>query len=84
MTEEPAPIDLPVSAGLAGLDGQIVLASQEPPAVVIMQPVTQDGALGWKCSGEPRELMPETCKDAFSPSAMRPLRPKMQAAADLA
>lgn len=44
------------------LDGMIILASDDPPAIVLITPLVVDGQLTWKCSGLPSKHMPALCR----------------------
>lgn len=55
-----------VRSGTVTPDGTIVLASDDPPAVVLVSPQIESGKLIWKCSGVPRSLMPKPCTDQLS------------------
>jgi len=43
-------------------EGTIIVASDDPPAVVIFRPALVDGAVTWKCSGLPAKVMPVMCR----------------------
>ena len=43
-------------------DGIIIVASDDPPAVVILQPAIVEGKIKWKCSGFPATIMPASCR----------------------
>jgi Tfp pilus assembly major pilin PilA len=47
-----------VKGGVVTRDGLIILASDEPPAVVIFTPEFQDSEVQWKCIGFPTKYMP--------------------------
>lgn len=55
-----------VRSGTVTPDGIIVLASDDPPAVVLVSPQIESGKLIWKCSGVPKSLMPKSCTDQLS------------------
>lgn len=43
-------------------DGLIILASDDPPAIVFISPMAVDGQLTWKCRGLPNKHMPASCR----------------------
>lgn len=43
-------------------DGVIVVAGDDPAAVVVFQPVLANGQTTWTCKGLPSNLMPSTCR----------------------
>ena len=51
-----------VKEGLVTEDGIIILASDDPPAIVLVSPMAVDGQLTWKCRGVPRKFTPISCK----------------------
>jgi hypothetical protein len=52
-----------VRSGIVTPDGTIVLASEDPPAVVVVALHIEAGKLTWKCSGVPRSVMPKLCAE---------------------
>jgi hypothetical protein len=50
-----------VRSGIVTSDGTIVLASEDPPAVVLVSPQIEAGKLIWRCSGIPKSVMPISC-----------------------
>lgn len=52
-----------VKKGIVTSDGVIVLASDDPPAVVFVTPELIDGKLSWRCSGWPQNIMPMLCRE---------------------
>lgn len=52
-----------VRSGIVTTDGTIVLASEDPLAVVLVSPQIEAGKLIWKCSGVPRSVMPKSCTE---------------------
>ena len=51
-----------VKEGFISNDGVIVVAGEDPPAVVIFQPTFASGVVTWKCSGLPKKHMPSSCQ----------------------
>jgi hypothetical protein len=51
-----------VKEGFVSSDGVIVVAGEDPPAVVIFQPTFANGEVTWKCSGFPKKYMPPLCR----------------------
>lgn len=51
-----------IKGGLITNDGVIVIAGDDPPAVVILQPTLIEGKVTWKCSGFPQKYMPMSCR----------------------
>jgi hypothetical protein len=51
-----------VKGGVVTKDGSIILASDEPPAVVVLTPEFQNSKVQWKCIGFPTKIMPATCR----------------------
>lgn len=43
-------------------DGLIVLAGDDPAAVVIFRPILTNGVVSWTCQGLPADLMPSSCR----------------------
>ena len=43
-------------------DGTIVVAGDDPTAVVMLQPALADGQVHWRCVGLPTNLMPGSCR----------------------
>jgi hypothetical protein len=52
-----------VAGGYVTADGVILLASEDPPAIVIFMPQTNGSTLTWKCQGFPRKVMPLPCRE---------------------
>ena len=48
--------------GFVTNDGVIIVASDDPPAVVIFQPTYFEGKVTWTCSGLPTKHMPVMCR----------------------
>ena len=49
--------------GLITNDGTIVVAGEDPPAVVVLSPILHsDGTVTWKCMGFPAKYMPFSCR----------------------
>jgi type IV pilus assembly protein PilA len=48
--------------GLITNDGTIIIASEDPPAVVILSPTLSEGTVTWKCMGFPLKYMPISCR----------------------
>jgi hypothetical protein len=51
-----------VKSGVISQDGLIILASDEPPAVVVFVPEFQDSKVHWQCIGVPAKYMPARCR----------------------
>lgn len=43
-------------------NGDIILASDDPPAIVLISPSVVEGQLTWKCRGTPNKHMPASCR----------------------
>jgi len=52
-----------VKSSIVTADGAIVVAGDDPPAVVFLTPFVVEGKLTWKCSGVPEKLMPMVCRE---------------------
>ncbi|WP_342617103.1 hypothetical protein [Rhodoferax sp. GW822-FHT02A01] len=52
-----------VRSGMVTSDGTIVLASEDPVAVVFLTPHVEQGKLIWKCSGLPKSVLPMPCRE---------------------
>jgi hypothetical protein len=52
-----------VRSGMVAPDGVIVLASEDPVAVVFLTPHVEQGKLIWKCSGVPKSVLPMSCRE---------------------
>jgi len=52
-----------VAGGFVTTDGIIVLMSEDPPAVVVIQPQSVEGQITWKCRGSPLKIMPTLCRE---------------------
>lgn len=51
-----------VKAGFVTNDGVIIAIGEDPPAVVLFQPVVTQGQISWRCQGFPTEIMPRSCR----------------------
>lgn len=52
-----------VKSGVVTPDGVVILASEDPPAVVLLIPSIAESGLKWKCIGFPSKFMPQSCKE---------------------
>lgn len=51
-----------ISDGLVTADGTIVIASNDPPAVIILTPALHGTEVRWQCQGFPRAHVPFMCR----------------------
>lgn len=49
--------------GLVMKDGVILVYGEDPPAVIVLMPTYENGAVTWKCTGFPLKYMPASCRD---------------------
>lgn len=54
--------------GIVTSDGTIIMASQDPPATIVLQPVTGGKELTWKCLGFPTKYVSSSCQFAIPKS----------------
>jgi type IV pilus assembly protein PilA len=57
------PIEGRTKGGVVTVDGTIVVAGDDPPAVIIFTPSLIDGKIEWKCRGFPARVVPMSCRD---------------------
>jgi hypothetical protein len=51
-----------VSGGLVTADGTIIIASNDPPAVIILTPALHGTEVQWQCQGFPPAQVPSMCR----------------------
>lgn len=61
------PVSGRLKKGLITKNGTIIMASDDPPAVVVLEPNLSNQEMNWKCSGYPAKYMPVMCRDGKYP-----------------
>jgi hypothetical protein len=56
-----------VKWGTVTSDGMIILMSDDPAAVVVLEPSLSGSELKWTCSGFPNAFMPTACRKIDAP-----------------